>query len=100
MKTALIIQLISGAVGGNVGGSLIGSLLSETNLGLVRNSIVGVIAGGLGGQFLSKMLISYGMANGGEMSLTVIILSVFGGGIAGIVAVALAGIIKSKMSKA
>jgi hypothetical protein len=98
--TALTIQLVSGAIGGNVGGSLIGSLLSESNLGLVGNSIVGVIAGGLGGQFLIKMLISYGMANGGEMSFRVIVLSIFGGGIAGIVAVALAGIIKSKMSKA
>jgi hypothetical protein len=75
--TALTIQLVSGAIGGNVGGSLIGSLLSESNWGLVGNSIVGVIAGGLGGQFLSKMLISYGMANGGEMSFTVIVVGIF-----------------------
>jgi hypothetical protein len=98
--TALTIQLVSGAIGGNVGGSLIGSLLSESNLGFVGNSIVGVIAGGLGGQFLSNMLTSYGMANGDETSFTLIILSIFGGGIAGIAAVSLAGIVKSKMSRA
>ena len=95
---ALMIQLVSGVVGGNVGGSLIGSLRSESNLGLVGNSIVGVIAGGLGGRFLSKMAATYGMAHGGEMSFTAIAFSVLSGGIAGIVAVALAGIIKSRLA--
>lgn len=98
--TALIIQLVSGAIGGNVGGLLIGSLRSESNLGLVGNSIVGVIAGGLGGEFLSKMAATYGLMPGGEMSFTAFAFSVLGGGIAGIVAVAVAGLIKSRMSKA
>lgn len=98
--TALLIQLVSGIVGGNVGGLLVGSLRKESNLGVAANSIVGLIAGGLGGQFLSKMMATYGMATGGDLSAKVVLLGIFGGGIAGIVAVALAGIIKSRMSKA
>lgn len=48
----LIIQLISGAVGGNI----IGALLKKFSLGVVGNSIAGLVGGGLGGQFLGNML--------------------------------------------
>ena len=97
--TVLIIHLISGAIGGNVGGSLIGSFLSNSSLGPVGNSVVGMIGGGLCGYLFNSMLTSAIATNGGAINLTSIIFSVFGGGFGGTVAVAVVGLIKSKMSK-
>ncbi len=79
----IIIQLISGAVGGNV----IGAILKKFSLGMLGNSIAGLVGGGLGGQLLGPMLGS-GMA--GEIGAAA------GGG--GILMVII-GLIKSAMSK-
>jgi uncharacterized membrane protein YeaQ/YmgE (transglycosylase-associated protein family) len=43
--TNLIIEAVSGAVGGNVAGAA----LKEKSLGLIGNSLAGVVGGGLGG---------------------------------------------------
>jgi hypothetical protein len=43
--TALIIQLVSGAVGGNIAGAA----MSKFNLGPIGNSIAGIVGGGVGG---------------------------------------------------
>jgi uncharacterized membrane protein YeaQ/YmgE (transglycosylase-associated protein family) len=50
--TALIIQLISGAVGGNAAGAV----SKNTSLGPIGDSIVGALGGGVGGQILSSVL--------------------------------------------
>ena len=42
----LLISLISGAIGGNVAAGL----LKNLNLGLLVNSLAGIVGGGLGGQ--------------------------------------------------
>jgi uncharacterized membrane protein YeaQ/YmgE (transglycosylase-associated protein family) len=42
---SLIIEAISGAVGGNVAGAA----MKENNLGIVGNSIAGILGGGAGG---------------------------------------------------
>ena len=44
---ALIISLLSGAVGGNI----VGGLFKNLSLGTLWNSIVGILGGGIGGQF-------------------------------------------------
>ena len=96
--TALIIQLISGAVGGNIAGAA----MSKFNLGPIGNSIAGIVGGGVGGQLLS-MLTSGGAtaaASTGGFDLTSIISSVAGGGIGGAIVMAIIGLIKSKMSNA
>lgn len=82
----LIISLASGAAGGNVAGAL----MKKFSLGLVGNSVVGILGGGIGSQLL-------GMLGGG--GLDGIIGSVAGGGVGGGVLMALIGVIKSAMNK-
>ena len=79
----LIIQLISGAVGGNI----IGVLLKKYSLGVVGNSVAGLVGGGLGGQFLGNML---GAGMGSE-----IVAAGAGGGVLMI----FTGLIKNAMAK-
>jgi hypothetical protein len=50
--TALIIQLVAGALGGNA----VGNVAKDVNLGPVGNSIAGALGGGIGGQVLSSIL--------------------------------------------
>ena len=50
--TALIIQLIAGAIGGNAAGGV----AKDTNLGPVLNTILGAVGGGVGGQILNSVL--------------------------------------------
>ena len=88
----LIIQLISGAVGGNVAGAL----LKQFNLGLLWNSVAGILGGGIGGQILSNVL---GVGAGGGMDITSIISQVAGGGIGGAILLVIVGIIKKAMNK-
>ena len=49
---SLIIQIISGAVGGNVAGGL----LKQYDLGVLGNSIAGILGGGIGGQLLAMLI--------------------------------------------
>lgn len=79
----LIYQLITGAVGGNV----VGALAKKLSLGVVGNSIAGIIGGGLGGQLLGGML---GGGMGGEVAAA---------GAGGGVLMVIVGLIKSAMSK-
>jgi hypothetical protein len=77
-----LISLASGAVGGN----LAGALFKKISLGPVLNSIVGILGGGAGMQWLS------GLFSGGG------ILSQIGGGaIGGTGLMAIIGIIKKVM---
>lgn len=88
----LIIQLISGAVGGNVAGDL----LKKSSLGMLGNSIVGIVGGGLGGQLLGML----GSATStGGMDIGSIIGSIAGGGVGGGVLVALIGGLKQALPK-
>jgi len=90
--TSLIIQLISGAVGGNVAGAA----LKEKSLGLIGNSLAGVVGGGLGGTILHAVM---GAATtGGGMDMSSILGNVAGGGVGGAILMAIIGIIKSKMA--
>lgn len=83
---SLIISLVSGAVGGNVAGAV----LKRFNLGLLGNSLAGIVGGGLGGQLL-------GMVGAG--GLDGILGSVASGGVGGAVVLAVVGAIKSMMAK-
>ena len=97
--TALVIQLISGAVGGNVAGSL----LSKFNLGPIGNSIAGIIGGGLGGQLLGMLTAgttAAGAAPAGGFDIASILSSVAGGGVGGAVVMAIVGLLKQKFAKA
>lgn len=88
--TALLIQLVSGAIGGNVAGAA----LKKYNLGTLGNSIAGILGGGIGGQLLAML----GAGSGGT-DIGSIVSSVAGGGLGGGVLMIVVGLIKQAMSK-
>jgi len=92
--TSLIIEAVSGAVGGNVAGAA----LKEKSLGLIGNSLAGVVGGGLGGTILQAVM-GGAATGGGGMDLQSILTNVGGGGIGGAILMAVVGIIKDKMAK-
>ena len=61
MDLSLIIQLISGIVGGNAAGAA----LKEKSLGVLGNSLAGLVGGGLGGQIIQALL-GIGAAGGAD----------------------------------
>ncbi len=88
----LIIQLLSGAAGGNIAGSL----MKKSSLGLLGNSIAGILGGGLGGRILDMV----GMSTGdGALDLAGILGSIASGGVGGGVVMAVIGLIKKMMNK-
>lgn len=81
----LIISLVSGAVGGNAAGAL----MKSKSLGVVGNSLAGIVGGGLGGQLLAMV------GAGGEG----LIGEIAGGGVGGAVVMVIVSFIKNAMSK-
>jgi hypothetical protein len=92
---ALVIQLVSGAVGGNA----VGGLVKKLDLGVLGNSIAGILGGGIGGQILA-WLTNSAAAGGGSLDLESILKSVASGGVGGGVLMAIVGAIKQAMGKA
>lgn len=90
---ALIIQLVSGAAGGNIAGQLI----KKIDLGVLGNSIAGIVGGGLGGQLLGLLGLAGGQS--GSLDLASIIGSIASGGVGGGVLMAIVGAIKAAMAK-
>ena len=93
--TALIVQLVSGAVGGNVAGAA----LKNFSLGTTGNSIVGILGGGLGGQILAMLLGSATPAGGGGLDMGSIVSSVAGGGVGGAVLMLIVGYVRKMMTR-
>jgi len=89
----LIISLISGAVGGNVAGGV----MKKFDLGMLGNSVAGLVGGGIGGQILG--LLGAGGADAGGMDIASIIGQVASGGVGGGVLLAVVGMIKGAMNK-
>jgi uncharacterized membrane protein YeaQ/YmgE (transglycosylase-associated protein family) len=90
---SLALQLISGAVGGNVTGQLFKNL----NLGMVYNSLAGIVGGGIGGQILSQVLHVAPVATG-SLDVGSILTQVASGGVGGGVLMALVGVARSLMT--
>jgi hypothetical protein len=100
--TALIIQLVSGAIGGNVAGGA----LKKFSLGPLWNSILGIVGGGVGGQIVSAVLggggmpdVAAGAAAGGALNLESIIGSIAGGGVGGGILMLIVGAIRNAMTR-
>jgi uncharacterized membrane protein YeaQ/YmgE (transglycosylase-associated protein family) len=96
----LIISLISGAVGGNVAGAA----TSEKNLGVLVNTIVGLIGGGAGDFILRALGIlattsATGGAAGGELDLTSILANIGISGVSGGALTAIITLIKDVIQK-
>jgi hypothetical protein len=94
--TDLIIQLIAGAAGGNV----VGSLLKQFNLGVIGNSIAGVIGGGVGAQVIGSLLGggAAGAATAGGLDIGSIIGQIVAGGAGGGILTVIVGLVKQFMA--
>jgi uncharacterized membrane protein YeaQ/YmgE (transglycosylase-associated protein family) len=88
----IIIQLIAGAVGGNI----VGGLAKQLDLGVLWNSVAGIVGGGIGGQILGAVLGGGAVASSG-LDIGSIIEQVAAGGVGGGVLMAIIGAIKQAM---
>jgi hypothetical protein len=89
--TAIITQLIGGAIGGLGGGKII----KDSDLGPIVNLIVGAI-GGLGGGALTGQMMGAAPA-AGSMDIGAIVTQLVGGGVGGAILQIVIGLIKNKM---
>ena len=94
----LIISLIAGALGGNA----VGAVAKNLNLGVLLNSVAGIVGGGLGSQIIG-MLGGAGVADAaaaaGGLDIGSIISSIASGGVGGGVLMAIVGVVKGMMAK-
>jgi len=81
-----LISLLMGVIGGNLGGAI----LKKFSLGLLGNSLAGIV-GGVGGMLLLNQL---GVGAGNPL-----INQIAGGGIGGMVVMVVVGLIKSLLAK-
>lgn len=84
-----IISLVTGGVGGNIAGAL----LKKFSLGMLGNTIAGVVGGGLGGQLLTGLMGAGGEATSGMLG------NVAGSGIGGAILMIIIGFIKKSLAK-
>ncbi len=82
----ILISLLSGAVGGN----LAGAVLKRFNLGLLGNSVAGIVGGGLGSQILGAI---------GAGGLTGVVGQVASGGAGGAVVLLIVGLVKTALAR-
>ena len=88
----LIISLVSGAVGGNAAGAV----LKDKSLGVLGNSLCGILGGGIGGAILQLLGVG---GQGGELDIGSIIGNIASGGVGGGVLMAVIAAIKGAMAK-
>jgi hypothetical protein len=96
MDPALIISLLSGAAGGNAAGSLFKNL----SLGMLGNSVAGILGGGIGGKVIAMLLPALAAkAGGGSLDIMSILSSVLSGGVGGGGLMAVVGLIRGILAK-
>lgn len=95
MDPALIISLLSGAAGGNAAGSMFKNL----SLGMLGNSVAGIVGGGIGGKLIALLLPALAAKAGGGMDIMSILSSVLSGGVGGGGLMAVIGMIRGMMAK-
>lgn len=86
--SCFVLQMLSGATAGN----LLAGAFRRLHLGVVGNSLTGILGGGLGGQIffqLSGVELQYHASDA-----AIFLMSVFGGGSGGAFVTAIAGLIK------
>lgn len=94
-----LISLVSGAVGGNVAGAA----FSEKNLGVIANSIIGLLGGGAGEYLLKALgvIASTSAAAGatGSLDIASILTNIGVSGVSGGVITAIITFIKDAIAK-
>ena len=94
--TALIIQLIAGALGGNAAGAT----MKNFDLGALGNTIAGALGGAGGGTLLTALLPMLQGAASGNIDIGALAGQAVGCGVAGAIVTALVGAIKNGMAGA
>ena len=92
----LIIQLVAGGVGGNIAGAA----LKQYDLGMIGNTIPGVVGGGVGAQIIGVLIGGGANATGaaaGGLDIGSIIGQIASGGVGGGVLMVIVGLIKQAM---
>ena len=92
--TALIIQLIAGALGGNAAGAV----SKDLSLGPLGNSIAGALGGGVGGQILNAVLGIGGTTAASGLDIGSVVSAFLTGGVSGGVTALIVGFLKSRMA--
>ena len=85
--TSLILSLVSGGVGGNIAGAL----MKDKTLGLIGNTLAGVVGGGVGGQLLGALM--GGAMPGGMLG------NIGSSGVGGAILLVIVSLVKKAMSK-
>ena len=92
----LIIQLVAGGVGGNIAGAA----LKQYDLGMIGNTIAGVVGGGVGAQIIGALVGGGADATGaaaGGLDIGSIIGQIASGGVGGGILMVIIGLIKQVM---
>jgi hypothetical protein len=92
--TALIIQLIAGALGGHG----VGNLSKDTSLGPLGNSIAGALGGGVLGQIINAFLGIGGTAAASGLDFSSIVSAFVTGGVGGGITTLVIAFLKSKLA--
>lgn len=92
---SLIISLISGAVGGNIAGGL----KSDKGLGVLGNSIAGLVGGGIGGTALQYLGLVTNAVAENKLDVGSILANIGTSGVGGAVVLLIASYIKNMIKK-
>jgi hypothetical protein len=95
----LVISLVAGALGGNAAGKL----LKQFDLGVLWNSVAGVLGGGLGASIIAGLLGTAApdgaIASDAAITAPGLINAVASGGVGGGVLLVIVGLIKGALGK-
>ena len=90
----LVIQLIAGAAGGNVAGAT----LKQYDLGMIGNTIAGIVGGGVGAQVIGALIGGGAQATGAnDLDIGSIVGQIASGGVGGGILMVIVGLIKQAM---
>lgn len=92
---SLLVPLVSGAAGGNMAGSL----LKSSSLGVLGNSLAGIVGGGLGGQILNNALGVTHVAATSGIDVGTIVSQMASGGVGGGAMMMTVGVLQSLLSR-
>lgn len=89
----LLINLVAGAIGGNA----VGKSSPKFDLGVLGNTIAGLVGGGILGQIITLLVPAVSAAAAsGDLSIGGIITQIIGGGAGGAILTAIIGAIKNR----
>jgi hypothetical protein len=92
----LIIQLGGGAAGGN----FIGSLSKSSNLGVLGNSIAGMVGGGIGMNVINNALgLATAATASADLDMGALAAQILGSGVGGGVMAMIVGVVRSMLSR-